>query len=63
MQFLFSSSNSFGFHYLRDPHSIAEKWDKILAVFMIVLAVTSNVVAVYSDAYSIFHKKSAPSQT
>ncbi|CAM0914151.1 unnamed protein product [Alopecurus aequalis] len=47
---------------LRDPHSIAEKWDKILAVFMIVVAVTSNVVAVYSDAYSIFHKTSAPSQ-
>ncbi|VAI85133.1 unnamed protein product [Triticum turgidum subsp. durum] len=46
---------------LRDPHSIAKKWDKILAIFMIVLAVTSNVVAVYSDAYSIFHKKSASS--
>lgn len=46
---------------LRDPRSIAKKWDKILAIFMIVLAVTSNVVAVYSDAYSIFHKKSASS--
>jgi len=47
---------------LRDPQGIAKKWDKILAVFMIVLAVVSNVVAVYSDAYKMFHKKSAPSQ-
>ncbi|GJN00037.1 hypothetical protein PR202_ga17186 [Eleusine coracana subsp. coracana] len=45
---------------LRDPHSIAKKWDKILAVFMIVLAVVSNVVAVYSDTYKMFHKESAP---
>jgi sodium-coupled neutral amino acid transporter 2 len=29
---------------------------------MIVLAVVSNVVAVYSDAYKIFHKESAPSK-
>jgi sodium-coupled neutral amino acid transporter 2 len=47
---------------LRDPQGIAKKWDRILAVFMIVLAVVSNVVAVYSDAYKMFHKKSAPSQ-
>ncbi|CAN6164279.1 unnamed protein product [Urochloa humidicola] len=47
---------------LRDPQGIAKKWDKILAVFMIVLAVVSNVVAVYSDAYKMFHKKSAPSK-
>ncbi|GJN29022.1 hypothetical protein PR202_gb17207 [Eleusine coracana subsp. coracana] len=46
---------------LRDRHSIAKKWDKFLAVVMIVLAVVSNVVAVYSDAYKMFHKKSAPS--
>ncbi|GJN29020.1 hypothetical protein PR202_gb17205 [Eleusine coracana subsp. coracana] len=45
---------------LRDPHSIAKKWDKILAVIMIVLAVVSNVVAVYSDTYKMFHKESAP---
>ncbi|TVU11655.1 hypothetical protein EJB05_45252 [Eragrostis curvula] len=46
---------------LRDRHSIAKKWDKFLAVIMIVLAVVSNVIAVYSDAYKMFHKKSAPS--
>ncbi|KAL6607020.1 hypothetical protein ACP70R_042673 [Stipagrostis hirtigluma subsp. patula] len=47
---------------LRDPQGLAKKWDKILAVIMIVLAVVSNVVAVYSDAYKMFHKKSAPSK-
>ncbi|CAN6214255.1 unnamed protein product [Urochloa humidicola] len=47
---------------LRDPQGIAKKWDKILAVLMIVLAAVSNVVAVYSDAYKMFHKKSAPSK-
>ncbi|KAJ3679093.1 hypothetical protein LUZ60_017104 [Juncus effusus] len=42
---------------LKDPHGIASGKDKILAIFMIVLAVLSNAVALYSDAYSIFHKK------
>ncbi|XP_008788968.2 amino acid transporter AVT6A [Phoenix dactylifera] len=41
---------------LRDPHGIATKWDKILSVFMIILAVLSNAIAVYSDAYSLFKK-------
>ncbi|GMP60520.1 hypothetical protein CsSME_00023349 [Camellia sinensis var. sinensis] len=34
---------------LRDRHGIAAKKDKILSVFMIVLAVVSNAVAIYSD--------------
>ncbi|KAF0935993.1 hypothetical protein E2562_037756 [Oryza meyeriana var. granulata] len=36
---------------LRDRHGIATKGDKYLAVFMIVLAVVANAVAVYSDAF------------
>ncbi|CAM0909918.1 unnamed protein product [Alopecurus aequalis] len=42
---------------LRDPYGIATKRDKILAVTMIVLAVLSNSVALYSDAVNIFHRK------
>ncbi|KAF8389876.1 hypothetical protein HHK36_024394 [Tetracentron sinense] len=45
---------------LRDPHSIATKKDKILSVFMIVLAVFSNLVAIYSDAYALFKKNDSP---
>ncbi|XP_041014176.1 amino acid transporter AVT6A-like isoform X1 [Juglans microcarpa x Juglans regia] len=41
---------------LRDPHAIATKKDKILSVFMVNLAVFSNLVAIYSDAYTIFKK-------
>ncbi|CAA6672471.1 unnamed protein product [Spirodela intermedia] len=41
---------------LRDSQGIATRWDKILSVFMIVLAVLSNAIAIYSDADSIFHK-------
>ncbi|CAD6249648.1 unnamed protein product [Miscanthus lutarioriparius] len=37
---------------LRDRHGIAKKRDKFLALFMIVLAVVANAVAVYSDACS-----------
>ncbi|RLN08130.1 hypothetical protein C2845_PM11G27300 [Panicum miliaceum] len=37
---------------LRDRHGIARKRDKLLSVFMIVLAVVANAVAVYSDACS-----------
>ena len=42
---------------LRDPYGIATKRDKILAVTMIVLAVVSNSVALYSDAMNIFRRK------
>ncbi|XP_010257883.1 PREDICTED: sodium-coupled neutral amino acid transporter 2 [Nelumbo nucifera] len=45
---------------LRDPHGIATKKDKILSVFMIVLAVFSNLVAIYSDAYALIKKNSSP---
>ncbi|RWR77019.1 sodium-coupled neutral amino acid transporter 2 [Cinnamomum micranthum f. kanehirae] len=41
---------------LKDAHGIAKKKDKILAIFMIVLAVLSNAVAIYSDAYSLFKR-------
>ncbi|CAL9774372.1 unnamed protein product [Musa acuminata subsp. burmannicoides] len=44
---------------LRDPHGIATKWGKILAVFMIILAVLSNAIAIYSDAYALFKKTDA----
>ncbi|KAF5193753.1 Amino acid transporter avt6b [Thalictrum thalictroides] len=46
---------------LRDPHDIATKKDKIISVFMIVLAVFSNLVAIYSDAVALFKKNSSPS--
>ncbi|XP_057491505.1 amino acid transporter AVT6A-like [Actinidia eriantha] len=45
---------------LRDPHGIATKKDKILCVVMIVLAVFSNLVAIYSDAYALFRKNASP---
>lgn len=38
---------------VRDRHGIAKKRDKVLALFMIVIAVMSNGVAVYSDASSL----------
>lgn len=38
---------------LKDRYNIATKSDKILCVVMIVLAVFSNVVAIYSDAYAL----------
>ncbi|KAL9323598.1 hypothetical protein ACSQ67_008455 [Phaseolus vulgaris] len=41
---------------LGDRHKIATKKDKILSVFMIVLAVLSNAVAIYSDAYALIKK-------
>lgn len=45
----------------RDPHGIATTSDKVLSGFMIVLAVVSNALAIYSDAYSIFQRgRSAP---
>lgn len=45
---------------LRDRHKIATKRDKILCIFMIVLAVFSNMVAIYSDAYALFKKNQSP---
>jgi len=45
---------------LRDRYGIATRKDKILCVFMIVLAIFSNVVAIYSDAYALFKKKASP---
>lgn len=45
---------------LRDRHNIATKKDKILCVFMIGLAVFSNLVAIYSDAYALIKKNSSP---
>ncbi|KAF5206960.1 Amino acid transporter [Thalictrum thalictroides] len=47
---------------LRDPHGIATKKDKIISVFMIVLAVFSNLVAIYSDAVALFKKNSSTSE-
>ncbi|XP_027358382.1 amino acid transporter AVT6B-like [Abrus precatorius] len=41
---------------LRDRHNIATKTDKILSVFMLVLAVLSNAVAIYSDANALIKK-------
>ncbi|CAK8533344.1 unnamed protein product [Lathyrus sativus] len=41
---------------LRDRYNIATKTDKILSVFMIVLSVLSNAVAIYSDAYALINK-------
>ena len=38
---------------VRDRHGIAKKRDKVLALFMIVIAAVSNGVAVYSDASSL----------
>ncbi|KAK4367642.1 hypothetical protein RND71_011434 [Anisodus tanguticus] len=45
---------------LRDRYGIATKRDKILCIFMIVLAVFSNLVAIYSDAYALIKKNSSP---
>ncbi|PUZ74449.1 hypothetical protein GQ55_1G066600 [Panicum hallii var. hallii] len=42
---------------LRDPYGVSTKRDKILAVTMIVLAVVSNSVALYSDTLNIFYRK------
>ncbi|KAK4602777.1 hypothetical protein RGQ29_011683 [Quercus rubra] len=45
---------------LKDRHNIATKKDKMLAVFMIVLAVFSNLVAIYSDAYALIKRNTSP---
>lgn len=44
----------------RDRYGISTKRDRILCIFMIVLAVFSNLVAIYSDAYALIKKNSAP---
>ncbi|KAL2522979.1 Transmembrane amino acid transporter family protein [Forsythia ovata] len=41
---------------LKDRYGIAMKRDKILSILMIVLAVFSNLVAIYSDAYALLKK-------
>ncbi|XP_020234243.1 amino acid transporter AVT6A [Cajanus cajan] len=38
---------------LRDRYHIATRKDKILSIFMIALALLANVVAIYSDAFSL----------
>ncbi|GFP87276.1 hypothetical protein PHJA_000871300 [Phtheirospermum japonicum] len=45
-----------------DAHGISSRKDKILAVFMIGLAVFASFVAIYSDAYAIFKKNASPSR-
>ncbi|BFG16901.1 hypothetical protein CerSpe_031740 [Prunus speciosa] len=45
---------------LRDRHRIATRKDKILSVFMIGLAVFSNVIAIYSDATALLKQKVSP---
>lgn len=58
---LLFANNFFNFFSrFRDRHNIATKKDKVLCVFMIVLAVFSNLVAIYSDAYALFKKNAAP---
>nr|GMC48118.1 amino acid transporter AVT6A-like [Ipomoea batatas] len=47
---------------LKDAPGIATKTDKILSVFMIFLAVSSNAVAIYSDACAVFQKNASPKE-
>ncbi|XP_047182500.1 amino acid transporter AVT6A-like [Vigna umbellata] len=47
---------------IRDPHGISTKKDKVLSIVMIFLAVFSNVVAIYSNAESLFGKRVDPQQ-
>ncbi|MCL7032676.1 hypothetical protein MKW94_028249 [Papaver nudicaule] len=44
---------------LKDPRRIATRKDKIISMFMIVLAVFSNLVAIYSDADALIKKNSS----
>lgn len=52
--------NSLHVFVFRDRHKIATKKDKILCIFMIVLAVFSNLVAIYSDAYALLKRNESP---
>lgn len=45
---------------IKDPHGIATTKDKVLASFMIGLAVFANLVAIYSDAYALIDKNVSP---
>ncbi|KAM7268000.1 hypothetical protein ACFE04_010166 [Oxalis oulophora] len=47
---------------LRDRHNIATKKDKMLCIFMIVLAVFSNLIAIYSDAYALIKKSTSSTE-
>ncbi|CAL5186078.1 unnamed protein product [Lathyrus oleraceus] len=44
---------------LRDKYNISTKSDKTLSIFMIVLSVSSSVVAIYSNVYALFKKNEA----
>lgn len=48
------------FWIYRNRHDIATEKDKVLGVLMIVLAVLSNLVAVYRDAHALFKKNESP---
>lgn len=39
----------------RDCHSIATRKDKLLSIVMIIVALFSNVVAMYSNAHSVLY--------
>ncbi|KAK6133780.1 hypothetical protein DH2020_032491 [Rehmannia glutinosa] len=47
---------------LRDSHGVTCRKEKILAVFMVGLAVFASLVAIYSDAYAIFSRNASPSR-
>ncbi|WCJ35757.1 Transmembrane amino acid transporter family protein [Euphorbia peplus] len=62
-----TSAISLGFIFpaaiaLRDSNSLASKKDKTVSLFMIFLAMFSSLVAIYSDAYSLFRKSPSPSE-
>lgn len=40
---------------LKDPHGIAKRIDKILSIFLIILSVCANSIAIYSNAYSLLN--------
>ncbi|KAL0014893.1 hypothetical protein SO802_001962 [Lithocarpus litseifolius] len=48
LAFIFPASIS-----LKDPHGIATRKDKVISVCMIILAVFSNAIVIYSDAYAL----------
>ncbi|GMH30626.1 hypothetical protein Nepgr_032469 [Nepenthes gracilis] len=45
---------------LRDRYGMAKRSEKYLGILMIVLAVFSNAVAIYCDAYALFKKNGMP---
>uniref|UniRef100_A0A7N2QZG9 Amino acid transporter transmembrane domain-containing protein n=1 Tax=Quercus lobata TaxID=97700 RepID=A0A7N2QZG9_QUELO len=48
LAFIFPASIS-----LKDPHGIGTRKDKVTSICMIILAVFSNAIAIYSDAYAL----------